>query len=280
MRSAIILFNSIAMPTLRTTIRDSCLRFGRETVEFVYSRNCVHCHQPLPSASERFHAAKSVSVRSRLCADCFELLSCSVERTCLRCGAAVGPYLDTSEGCRHCRKDSFMFERVFSLGTYEGPLRECCTRGKQAFQEPVIAGLTELLIDAHRDEWPGLKIDAVTPVPHHWTERMARRHLPTETMSRVFARRLMVPQAVHILAKSQRTPAQSSLSPSRRRKNLRNAFRIAGGARLEGLTILITDDILTTGTTADRVARVLKEAGAEQVFVAVLARGIGKTSEN
>ncbi|MCA9075434.1 MAG: ComF family protein [Planctomycetaceae bacterium] len=280
MRSPIILFDSIAMPTLRTTIRDTFLRFGRETVEFVYSRNCVHCHQQLPSEAERFQASLSVRVRSRLCADCFELLSCSVEQACQRCGAAVGPYLDTSEGCRHCRKDTFAFERVFALGTYEGPLRECCVRGKQPFQESLTAGLTELLIDAHQDEWPELNIDAVALVPHHWTERMVRRHLPTETMSRVIARRLMVPEAVHILAKSRRTPAQSSLSPSRRRKNLRNAFRIAGGARLDGLTILLTDDILTTGTTADHVARVLKEAGAKRVFVAVLARGIGTTSEN
>ncbi len=211
----------------------------------------------------------------RFCPACFELLCCAVERACLRCGAPVGPYLDTSGGCRHCRKDRFAFDRVFALGVYERELRECCIRVKQPFGEPLTAGLTELLGDAHRDEWAESKIDVVVPVPHYWTERLSRSHLPPVTMARVLSRCLMVPQALHILAKSRRTPAQSSLTPARRRNNLKNAFRIIGGARLDGLTVLLADDILTTGTTADRAARGLKETGAKRVMVAVLARGIG-----
>lgn len=263
-----------------TKVLEACARLGRDAADFVYLRRCLHCRGPLPEACDRFGKAQDTSAGRRFCPDCFELLSCVIERACLRCGAPVGPYLDTSEGCRHCRKDTFHFDRVFSLGVYEGPLRECCTRAKQPSEEPLTAGLTELLFDAHANQVSKLRIDVVVPVPHHWTERIVRRRSPPETMSRVLARRLMVPEFVHILAKSRRTPAQSSLTPSRRRENLRNAFRIAGGARLDGLTILLADDILTTGTTADRAARVLKQAGASRVVVAVLARGIGKSFGN
>jgi predicted amidophosphoribosyltransferase len=59
---------------------------------------------------------------------------------------------------------------------------------------------------------------------------------------------------------------------------LRDAFRVVGGTRLTGLTVLLADDVLTTGTTADRAARALQDAGADRVLVAVLARGIGQPS--
>ncbi len=259
-----------------SSIRDSWRRFRRDAVDFVYARSCVRCREPLAAEEESFVPGDGGGNGApRFCRDCRELLSCAIERACLRCGAPVGPYLDTSHGCRHCRQDRFPFDRVFALGVYERELRECCIRVKQPFEEPLTAGLTELLGDAHQDEWSASTIDIVVPVPHYWTERLARSHLPPVTMSRVLARCLMVPQALHILAKSRRTPAQSSLTPARRRKNLRDAFRIIGGARLDGLTVLLADDILTTGTTADRAARVLKEAGAKQVMVAVFARGIG-----
>ncbi|MCA9109679.1 MAG: ComF family protein [Planctomycetaceae bacterium] len=263
------------MRPLLATFRDTCVRFGQDVTNFVYLRNCVHCRIGLPPAGDRFLSDERDVVPDCFCPDCYELLSCTVERACLRCGAPVGPYIDTSEGCRHCRKDRFHFDRVFALGVYEGPLRACCTRVKQPFEEPLTAGLTELLADAHREEWINLGIDLVIPIPHHWTERVMTPHLPPQTMSRVFSRRLMAPETVHILCKTRRTPAQSSLTPSRRRKNLRNAFRISGGARLDGLTVLLTDDILTTGTTADRAAQVLVQAGAKRVIVAVIARGIG-----
>lgn len=250
-------------------------RFCREAVDFVYSRSCVNCREPLPGAGEDFRSGIDEDLPTRFCNGCYELLSCSVERACRRCGAPVGPLLKTENGCRHCRKDRFSFRRVFALGVYEGALHECCVRAKQPFQEPLAAGLAELLWEAHREEWAGLDIDLVVPVPHHWTERVVRRHLPPVTMSRVLARLLMVREALHILTKSRRTPPQSSLTPARRRANLRGVFRTAGGARLNGRTVLLVDDILTTGTTADRAARALQEAGAKQVLVAVLARGIG-----
>ena len=255
------------------TIRDSLQRLSRDALDFVYARCCVRCRVPLPAADERFRAGDEAG--SCFCAECYELLSSAIARACLRCGAPVGPYLDTSRGCRHCRRERFQFERVFALGTYERELRECCIRAKQPFEEPLTAGLADLLWEAHSDIWGPLGVDLVVPIPHHWTERVFRRHSPPAIIGRVMARRLMVPVALHILSKSRRTPAQSSLTPARRRTNLRNAFRIAGRARLDGLTILLADDILTTGTTADRAAQVLRQVGARAVYAAVLARGIG-----
>ncbi len=72
------------------------------------------------------------------------------------------------------------------------------------------------------------------------------------------------------------TPLQSTLTYAQRRENLRGAFAPVRGVRLAGGRVLLVDDVLTTGATADGVARTLRALGAEQVDVAVLARGLGR----
>lgn len=266
------------VPLSWSPICDICRRFARDAVDFIYSRSCVRCGEPLP-VSEAQTGGSVETYRARFCPSCCESLRFSFEDSCQRCGAPVGPYVNTVGGCRHCRRDRFQFDRVLALGVYQGALAECCRRIKQPGEEALAAGLTELLVDAHAETWDELMIDLIVPVPHHWSERLSRGQMPPETMGAVLARRLKAPVALHILAKSRRKPRQSSLTPARRRVNLRDALRIAGQARLDGLTVLLTDDILTTGTTADRAAQMLKKAGAQRVLVAVLARGLGRSAQ-
>ena len=78
-----------------------------------------------------------------------------------------------------------------------------------------------------------------------------------------------------ILTKVKRTPKQTDLTPTERRKNLRGAFVCRAGIDLSQSSILLVDDVLTTGTTTHRAARALLSAGAQWVDVAVLARGVG-----
>lgn len=148
---------------------------------------------------------------------------------------------------------------------------------KQPMGESLMMGLTELLWDQSREVLENAGVQWVVPIPHHWTQRLFAAHLPPVTMARVLGRCLNVPAAAHLLAKSRRTPSQSKLPPSRRRANLRGAFCIAGGARLSGETVLLVDDVLTTGTTCHRAAQVLKKAGAGPILAAVIARGLGST---
>jgi predicted amidophosphoribosyltransferase len=73
-----------------------------------------------------------------------------------------------------------------------------------------------------------------------------------------------------------RTPAQATLTPSKRRDNLKGAFALVRGLRLQAHRVLLVDDVLTTGTTAHRAAQVLQKGGAASVRVAVVARGLGE----
>lgn len=260
--------------SLVTTLCDAVTDWTREAVELVYPPTCVACGTALPSELARQEPHAGLGMRA-FCSACYEQLRCRVDRSCQSCGAPVGPHLPT-RNCRHCRNDRFAFDRVVALGVYQESLQNCCQRAKESFGRPIAAGLTGLLWDAHGPALRAANIDVVIPIPHHWWDRATGGVQPPVTIGRVLARQLSIPMATHILAKRRRTPAQSSLPPARRRTNLRNAFELVGRQQLGGLSVLLTDDILTTGTTANRAAHLLKEAGVARIFVAVLARGLGQ----
>jgi predicted amidophosphoribosyltransferase len=195
---------------------------------------------------------------------------------CVKCGASIGPYLDPNLPCSFCRNDNFAFERVYRLGVYDTALRSACVRAKSGASEPLAAGLAELLWECEREGLEQAKIDVVVPVPHHWLKRFYSPHNAAETLGSVWAGRLKVPQATHILRKCRWTRPQARLLPYERRQNLRNAFQAFSAEGLHGAAVLLADDVMTTGTTAHEITRVLLQAGAARVVVAVVARGLGR----
>lgn len=245
-------------------------RLWSAAVSFVFPPSCPLCSATIGEPRDADDPGES-----RLCGDCRRELAPSSRNDCLRCGAPVGPHLDTSEGCIHCREDFFAFDRAVSLGVYDGPLRAACLRSKQPQGGPVAAALAEELWQRRREVLMGFGANLVIGVPQHWWQRLTRPHAPAATVAHCLARRLRLPAAHPILAKRKRTPLQASLMPDERRRNLRDAFRVVEPKRLAGATVLLVDDVLTTGTTAHRCSRALREAGAERVFVAVIARGLG-----
>lgn len=215
----------------------------------------------------RFEAGEAIP-----CFACLEKLPV-VERYCFRCSAPVGPHVETSNGCRHCRRDRFGFERVFAATEYRDIMRDAVLAAKRRGGEPVAAWLCDRLWDRRSGELQRLDASLIVPVPQHWMRRWLAPHNSAELIARRLAQRLKVRCNPHILIKTRRTPRQASLTPSARRTNLRSAF--IASRPLHGCRVLLVDDVLTTGTTADRAARALREAGAETVWIAVAARGIG-----
>ncbi len=236
---------------------------------FVYPPTCPLC-------GEEDEANQSITGAVRLCCACRLNLVPDVADWCVRCGAPVGPNLETTAGCFHCRDDRFAFEMVFCLGVYDDLLRSACQRSKQAHQQRLAAALAEALWQRHITGLQSAQADWVVPIPQQRSKRVWRTHNPSETIGEVLAGHLQVEFGTHILSKVRHTPAQSNLSPTKRRANLRGAFRVRRTPALAGATVLLVDDILTTGTTAHEASKALKRAGVGRVVVAVLARGLGR----
>jgi ComF family protein len=174
-----------------------------------------------------------------------------------------------------CEGESLKFDRVVSLGTYRGKLREAVLRMKLGRGELLSAVMGRLFWLRRGADVIALAPDAVVPVPMFWTRRLARGTNSPDVLAERVARRLGAPLVARAVVRSRSTAPQSSLKPRQRRGNVRGAFRLRAGYALHGLHVLLVDDILTTGATASEIAGLLKRAGASLVTVAVLARGIG-----
>lgn len=239
--------------------------FAGHVVDFLFPPQCPVCG----NETDREGAVET------LCRACVAALGPVAADRCRRCSAPVGPHLDTSAGCVHCSGDVYSFERAMSLGTYRDWLRTAVLSAKQSGGGPAAAALARVFCNREESELRRLGIDLIVPVPHHWWDRTTRAHLAPVTLSRIIANRLRIRWRGGTLRKVRHTPKQVDLTPTDRRRNLRGAFRVARRSRLAGRTILLVDDVLTTGTTAHCATRALKQAGAEPVYVAAMARGVG-----
>lgn len=209
------------------------------------------------------------------CGEQIERIAPQIEQACERCGAPVGPYLDTSQGCSYCKNERFLFSRAIALGKYQGPLRELILKLKLNHGPHLGGELGNLLYYRNQKTFDKLDSDLIIPVPLNWTARLHRSHNPASIIAEALSRRLQAKYSGNILAKRKRTAAQASLTPSNRRKNLRSAFEIRRQKQVVGQKILLVDDVMTTGSTANAVSRVLLDAGAKEINVAVIARAPG-----
>jgi ComF family protein len=191
---------------------------------------------------------------------------------CPRCAASVGPHALVEDGCLVCRKERFAFESASRLGAYEGLLRSVILALKHHSNEGLAELVGELWGAVGGEALLALQAEMIVPVSLHWWRRLRRGYNQSEALARGLARRLRLPVDTSCLRRVRRTLPQSSLSPEGRKANVRGAFRAADLSRLQGRTVLLLDDILTTGATLNEAAKALREGGAARVAVAVLAR--------
>jgi ComF family protein len=207
--------------------------------------------------------------RVPVCADCLkDPAPLCAEFFCLNCRT---PFLNSfpldSEGrCMLCRSGRQGYDEAFCYGAYEGTLRKLIHLFKYSGIRRLARPLGALLGDAlPRDK----QFDMVTAVPLHWRRRWQRGFNQSELLGKAIGRARGIP-AMNVLRRRSATRAQAGLSNAQRRENVAGAFRAR--RRVNGLRILLVDDVMTTGATAGACARALKRAGAKSVSLLSLAR--------
>ena len=163
---------------------------------------------------------------------------------------------------------------MVAAGAYEGLMRELTLRAKHLTNESVAVALGELVADLGSIRLERFKPDIVASVPMHWSRRIVRQTNAPEIMAGVVARRLGVDFCPDLLVRKKQTLPQTRIARSQRTDNVRRAFRLGRGYRLHGATVLLLDDILTTGATCSEAAAELKRAGAGRVVAVVAARAL------
>jgi ComF family protein len=203
---------------------------------------------------------------------------------CGRCAVRLPAMIEALPGmpggarCRRCRSDPPRWSRLVALAEYgEDPAaRAWILALKHGGRRDVARPLGELLALRFAAAEPGLAGDPgtlVVPVPLHPTRRLARGYDQAALVARALALGLGL-ECARALRRLRATAPQGAPGARSRTANVRAAFELRPPAagRVHGRRIVLVDDVVTSGATADECARVLRAAGAAEVVVATLAR--------
>ncbi len=173
--------------------------------------------------------------------------------------------------CGYCRRGVFVFEQARSIGWYEGNLRELIHLLKYDGFRPLSKPLGRILA-GKIPEPEGAAFDLVLPVPLHSNRQRRRGFNQSALLAEELSKIYRIPAGSKDCVRVRDTPPQTGLRAAERRKNVEGAFHVPRPQGVQGRRVLLVDDVLTTGATANSCSRALLEAGAKGVWVATLAR--------
>ena len=232
--------------------------------DLLLPRRCLVCVHPLEGGWPR-----------PVCDGClaeFEALSFEGVPLCPRCGVPCGPPGIGARGarCGRCRAREPLFFEARSFGHHEGGLRTAVVRMKKG--EPALARPLGLLV-ARAAALLAVMPDVVVPVPVHGDRLLERGFKQAAFLAREAARALGLPCAHGALVRLTGGPKQTIAGREERAATVRGAFAATrAAARLRDRSVLLVDDVITTGATSESCAAALLLAGAARVSVAAVAR--------
>lgn len=239
---------------------------GSRLLALLFPADCAVCGVELPTVG-------SIPI----CDACLEPPEpFSPEFCCARCRAPFlnAVPLDEHGLCALCRLGTTAYDQCWNYGLHDGRLRELIHLFKYSYMRPLATVFGQWLALAYpRME----RFDALVPMPLHWWKRMQRGFNQSELLARELSRRTGVP-VLAAARRRRRTAAQTGLTYAQRLDNVRGAFDVPRPASVRGLSLLLIDDVLTTGSTVNVCAAALKKAGAARVSVLTLARA-GRQSD-
>lgn len=238
----------------------------RQIAKFIYPDDiyCIRCGKVIDST-------RTYS----LCDDCIRNFHWTNKKTCDKCGKLMeedGIY----SLCKDCRHNPHYFTRGFTClmyGLYEKELIWSFKYSKQGYIGEKIGKIIQDRLEPEFEK--GLNIDIIIPVPIHKKKLRQRGFNQAELMGRPLSKAWGLPLERKILIRAKSTSAMSTLDPFERRENIAGAFMINRGEEgvVKEKSILLIDDVYTTGSTVDECSRILLDAGAKEVYVVTLAAG-------
>jgi ComF family protein len=207
-------------------------------------------------------AACGASERA-VCASCIAALRLLRGPLCARCGAPTAWPVDR---CAECAGRRLSFTWARAAVAYEGPARTLIAAWKERGRRQlprIFAGLLVELV-------PRPQAEVVTFIPADPARGHWRGANPAEQLAHLVAREWGLPVEA-LLARTRSAQPQRGLSRARRRRNVRGAFTATAGAPV---SVVVLDDVYTTGATVGAAAMELRRAGARSVFVATFARAV------
>lgn len=208
--------------------------------------------------------------REALCSGCLGALEYIEGRVCLKCGKDLDDHYEHNL-CPDCIGQDKHFDLAFSCFRYRNMGKDIIHRLKYEGQKDAAAVLARLMQEKISDE--GIRVEAVVPVPIHSSKKAARGFNQAQLIAEEIAAAEDVP-LWDCLIRTKKTEEQFHLDKLHRTLNVHNAFCINLVYNSKKYkTVLLVDDIYTTGSTVDECSKVLKQHGVEKVYVVTAATG-------
>lgn len=234
--------------------REFARRVGYPILDIFYPPHCYLC-------------GKSLSTHRYICESCLDSFEKITDPVCEKCGK---PALKSGGVCEECAKGNREFFLARSFGLYRPGrgLAEAIAGFKYEGEKALGSDLARLF-DRGKTGYLLRKADALTYVPLSRNKRRDRKFNQAELLARAVSRENDIP-LFRTLEKTENTRPQAELSREERLNNVRGSF--AWEETVDYDSVLLIDDVFTTGSTVDECSKVLKDAGAERVYVVTLAR--------
>ncbi len=229
-------------------------------LDLLFPRGCGACEGPVEEPG------------SHLCNECMLAIQPVVDPFCVRCGDPIDGVAGKSFECSLCARLEPAFDLARSAVRYRGPVKPLMQQFKYRDGTHLAGELTRLLaacVETHYD--PG-QVDLTAFVPLFHRRERERSYNQSRLLAEGLGRRYGKP-VLRGVARIRDTGTQTRLHMAERAENVKGAFRVTESAWVEGKTILLVDDVMTTGATLRETSRALKQAGAWRVLVATVARG-------
>jgi competence protein ComFC len=229
----------------------------------IYPEVCQLCQTHRASPAEGY-----------VCAQCWTQVRFIRPPFCDRCGLPFEGEISTKFVCTNCHDMELFFSSARSAVVAKTAVLEVIHRFKYNRALWFENFLADLLLREALPVLRGEKFDAVIPVPLHPLKFREREFNQAELLARPLARALDIPVETKILQRVSTTLTQTKLSREQRAANMAGAFAVPEKIALGDKKFILVDDVLTTGATTNACAKALRGAGAAEVRVWTVARGL------
>lgn len=241
------------------------LRYSRHLLELagLTARRCAACLAPFCPP-----ACTGPSLAHLVCPSCAHSLQPHTLQTCPLCGLPASVPLPSPVPCGACLTTPPPWQALTSYGLYQESLKEQLLHFKYGENLTLIPLLGHMLATAST---PLLPVDLMVPMPRHESRLRERGFNQVHELARVAARAHALPLRPDALLRTRPTLPQAQLTAKERQQNPQGSF---AAVNVQGMRVLLVDDIMTTGSTLRHAAMALNKAGAASIRVVVVARAV------
>lgn len=236
------------------------MNFKKMLLDGIYPRCCPICHQIVRPKG------------ALVCPKCVEKLSPIQQPRCQKCGKSLSD--DGREYCGDCERSPHQYDQGIGIYPYNDKMRKSIENykfyGRREYGDFYIQAMIHYG-KAHILRW---RPDCILPIPMLPKKQRLRGFNQAEYLAKGLGEYFKIPVKTRDICRVQGGRAQKELTASERRRNLRQAFQV-GPEYQPHQRVLLVDDVYTTGSTIDAVARVLKANGTKHVYFLTLCQGKG-----